>query len=67
MEADRATERPRLNRDVNMETGADPAPQLYDLAADQGEHRNLPVGYSERVQRMTTILASIRTNAGIRR
>ncbi len=51
----------RLNKDVNIELGADPRPQLYDLAADIGETRNLAGQYPERVEEMEVMLHKIRS------
>ncbi|MGI4833208.1 MAG: sulfatase-like hydrolase/transferase [Janthinobacterium lividum] len=34
-----------LNQEVNIETGLSPAPQLYDLAADPGQRRNLAAAH----------------------
>jgi len=51
----------RLNKDVNIELGADPRPQLYDLAADIGETRNLAGQYPERVEEMEVMLRKIRS------
>lgn len=50
----------RLNKNVNIELGADPRPQLYDLATDIGEARNLAEQYPERVAEMDAILRKIR-------
>jgi arylsulfatase A-like enzyme len=53
---------PRINRNVNIETGNDPAPQLYNLAQDPGERNNLAAAHPERVREMTAKLAQIKAN-----
>jgi arylsulfatase A-like enzyme len=45
---------------TNTETGNSPEPQLYDLAADPGERRNLAQEHPERVARMSAMLERIR-------
>jgi arylsulfatase A-like enzyme len=54
------SEGPTINKFVNIELGASPQPQLYDLAADIGERRNLAARYPERVKEMAATLARIR-------
>jgi arylsulfatase A-like enzyme len=51
---------PRVDRNVNIELGADPLPQLYDLAADIGETRNLARQHPDRVKSMAAKLAQIK-------
>lgn len=50
----------RFNRNTNTEMGNDPSPQLYDLAADPGETRNLADKYPNRVKQMSARLEQIR-------
>ncbi len=50
----------RFNKQVNIELGADPEPQLYDLGADIGETRNLASRHPERVKEMAETLRRIR-------
>ncbi len=52
--------RPRVNTNTNIELGNDPAGQLYDLAADPGETRNLVTVHTHRVMEMQAILQRIR-------
>lgn len=54
------TEGPRMNKAVNIELGSDPAPQLYNLADDPGETRNLAAQQPRRVAEMTARLEKIR-------
>jgi arylsulfatase A-like enzyme len=51
---------PKMNLNTNTELGNDPAPQLYDLAADIGEKNNLAPQNPARVQAMMEHLARIR-------
>jgi len=51
----------RLNPNTNIEMGAAPEPQLYNLAADLGETRNLADQHPDRVKEMAATLAKIRT------
>lgn len=55
----------KLNRQVNIELGADPEPQLYNLAADLGETRNLAGQHPERVREMAAALRRIREKAPV--
>lgn len=54
---------PAKNADVNIELGNSPKPQLYDLAADIGETRNLASAQPDRVKQMSQTLQSIRERA----
>lgn len=51
---------PGLNKATNIETGNDPAPQLYHLADDPGEQRNLAAEQQARTDEMRTSLEVIR-------
>lgn len=51
---------PKINKDTNTELGNDPKPQLYNLAADPGETKNLAEVYPERVAEMKLKLDNIR-------
>jgi arylsulfatase A-like enzyme len=53
-------EGPKVNKNTNTEMGADPEPQLYDLAADIGETSNVAKQHPERVKEMAAALAKIR-------
>jgi arylsulfatase A-like enzyme len=50
----------RYNQNTNTETGNDPQPQLYDLARDIGETRNLADQYPDRVRDLAAFLKRIR-------
>jgi len=52
--------RPRLNAQTNTELGNDTAAQLYDLAADPGEHANVAAKYPDRVKAMETLLRRVK-------
>lgn len=51
---------PKRNLNTNTDTGNDPAGQLYDLATDPGETRNLAAEQPQRVAEMVAQLEQIR-------
>lgn len=51
---------PKMNRNTNTELGNDPAPQLYNLASDLGETRNVASQHPARVKAMAEELQRIR-------
>jgi arylsulfatase A-like enzyme len=53
-------EGPLLDRNTNTELGNDRVPQLYDLAADPGERRNLAAAHPEMVRELSALLEQIR-------
>jgi arylsulfatase A-like enzyme len=53
---------PKINNNVNIELGNDPAPQLYNLARDPGERNNVASAEPQRVQQMMAKLEDIRAN-----
>jgi arylsulfatase A-like enzyme len=57
---------PKLNRLTNTEMGNDKMPQLYDLAADPGETKNLAVKEPQRLAEMRKKLESIKTGGSSR-
>jgi arylsulfatase A-like enzyme len=57
----------KLNRQTNTELGNDTQPQLYDLAADLGETRNLAAANAERVGAMEAALRRIEARGGVNR
>ena len=59
-----ASKRPRMNVNTNTELGNDAVPQLYDLAVDPGETRNVADAYPERVKEMAALLQKIRSQGG---
>lgn len=50
----------KFNANTNTETGNDPDVQLYDLATDLGETRNIATQYPTRVKEMQALLQKIR-------
>lgn len=56
---------PRRNEQTNTELGNDPEPQLYDLAADPGEKRNLAGAMPAKVTEMREILQRIRNGESV--
>jgi arylsulfatase A-like enzyme len=50
----------KVNKNTNTELGNDPAPQLYNLASDPGETRNLATLYPSRVTQMAARLEQIK-------
>lgn len=57
----------KVNKNVNIETGADGEPQLYNLAEDPGETRNLAPQQMERVRQMSAALNTIRSSGRTRK
>jgi arylsulfatase A-like enzyme len=51
---------PKINRNTNTELGNDPQPQLYNLAEDVGETRNLAALYPAKVAELAALLRRIR-------
>jgi arylsulfatase A-like enzyme len=51
---------PGMSRNTNTELGNDPAPQLYNLASDLGETRNVATEHPARVKAMAEELHRIR-------
>ena len=51
---------PKINPNTKTELGNDPEPQLYDLAADEGEQKNLTATHPEKVREMAAVLDRIR-------
>lgn len=51
---------PAVNKQVNLETGLNEQPQLYNLKEDQGEQHNLADQYPDRVEEMKAELAKLR-------
>jgi len=49
-----------INRNVNIELGNDPKPQLYNLREDLGERRNLAEKHPERVRELAAMLEKIK-------
>jgi arylsulfatase A-like enzyme len=54
------SERPKIDKDTEIELGNDPEPQLYNLKADLGEKINLAVEYPEKVIELSTLLKKIK-------
>ncbi|MFH1717689.1 MAG: sulfatase-like hydrolase/transferase [Planctomycetota bacterium] len=57
---------PKLNRNVNIELGNDPQPQLYDLKSDIGEKHNVASEHPEVVREMAALLRKIRADGHTR-
>jgi arylsulfatase A-like enzyme len=51
---------PKINKDTNTELGNHPEPQLYNLADDPGETKNLADQYPDRVKEMKQELDKIK-------
>jgi arylsulfatase A-like enzyme len=58
---------PKRNELTNTELGNDPAPQLYDLASDPGETRNLASELAYRAEAMERALKAIEDRGGVDR
>ena len=52
--------RPKMDTNTNIELGNDPVAQLYDLASDPGETRNLAARLPDRANAMAALLQQIR-------
>ncbi|RME94533.1 MAG: arylsulfatase [Verrucomicrobia bacterium] len=50
---------PAVNRNVNIETGLSPEPQLYDLRDDPAERHNLAAAHPDRVRAMDRRLQAL--------
>ncbi len=50
----------KINRNVNIELGNDPKPQLYNLKEDLGERHNLAEKHPERVAELAALLARLK-------
>jgi len=61
-----ASKRPAMNLNTNTELGNDAVDQLYDLASDPGETRNLAAANPEKVAEMRTLLQRIRSSGRTR-
>ena len=53
---------PKIQRNTNTETGNDPDGQLYNLADDLGETKNLAAKHPDKVKEMATRLEEIKQN-----
>jgi len=53
---------PKLNRNVNIELGNDPQPQLYDLKNDIAEKNNVAADHPEVVRQMAAMLKKIQAD-----
>jgi arylsulfatase A-like enzyme len=61
------SKRPKMNENTNTELGNDSVPQLYDLASDPGETRNLAGQEPGRVKEMAAMLEKIRERGAVTR
>jgi arylsulfatase A-like enzyme len=50
----------RIQKNTNTELGNDPEPQLYDLATDPGERKNLATVHPDKVRELAAMLEEIR-------
>ncbi len=57
---------PKLNRNVNIELGNDPQPQLYNLKDDLGEKHNVAAEHPELVKELAALLRKIRDDGRTR-
>jgi arylsulfatase A-like enzyme len=58
------SKRPKMNTDTNTELGNDIVPQLYDLATDPGETRNVAAKQAVKLKQMEALLQEIRVGGG---
>jgi arylsulfatase A-like enzyme len=52
---------PAINKNVNIETGNNSDPQLYDLSKDPGERNNVAAKNIQRVKELAGLLEDVRT------
>jgi arylsulfatase A len=52
----------KINRNVNIELGNDPQPQLYNLKNDLGEKHNIATEHPEIVKELSALLKKIRND-----
>ncbi len=57
---------PKINRNVNIELGNDPEPQLYDLENDLGEKHNVAAEHPEVVKELAALLKKIKDSGRTR-
>jgi arylsulfatase A-like enzyme len=50
---------PKVSKNTNTETGADPQPQLFDLAKDPGEKTNVAASHPDVVKEMSALLVKV--------
>ncbi len=62
-----AAKGPAINKNVNIETGLLPRPQLYDLSRDLGERNNLASKHPEKVKELQSLLKQIRASGRSRK
>ena len=51
---------PKINKDTNTELGNSTEPQLYNLADDPGETKNLAAAFPDKVNEMKALLEKIK-------
>jgi arylsulfatase A-like enzyme len=51
---------PRINANTNTELGNDPEPQLYDVASDPGEQKNLAAERPDKMKELRALLEKFR-------
>lgn len=51
---------PKINKDTNIELGNDPQPQLYNLADDPGERKNLAELHPGKAREMKLVLDKVK-------
>jgi arylsulfatase A-like enzyme len=54
--------KPKINRRVNIELGHDPMPQLYNLEEDPGEKNNVAAGHPKIVKELADLLKKIQND-----
>lgn len=57
----------KLQKNTNTETGNDPDGQLYNLAIDPGETKNVAAGQPDKVKQMTALLQQMRQSGKSRK
>ncbi|GAB2535876.1 sulfatase family protein [Spirosoma aerophilum] len=58
---------PKIGRDVKIEMGNDPAPQLYNLSIDLGEKTNVAGQNAQKVKELSDLLTQVKGEEGSHR
>ena len=57
---------PKVNKDTNTELGNLPEPQLYNLADDPSETKNIAAAHPDKVKEMQALLMKIKQGSNVK-